>query len=78
MNQEAVDLIAVAGGPVALAARLQLPSDGAAQRVSNWRVRGIPSKVQLEHIDVLAELRARVASAATPALPAEQEPRDAA
>lgn len=73
-------LIDIAGGPSALAAQLQLTTKGAAQRVSNWRGRGIPAKVQLEHRAIFDDLRARAAAHRAPPVPAEQpqEVRDAA
>lgn len=44
-------LIDKLGGPTALARRLSF-GIGGAQRVSNWRVRGIPPKVKLQHPDL--------------------------
>lgn len=76
------DLIEAAGGPTALATRLCLPGKGAVQRVSNWRVRGIPAKVLLEHREVFDELKApgavRGGADGAPAVPVETEVRDVA
>lgn len=46
------DLIDQLGGPTRLAQRLGFDKLGGAQRVSNWRVRGIPAsvKVQFPHL----------------------------
>lgn len=65
------DLIDKAGGPSALAARLNLDEKGAVQRVSNWKRRGIPPRVRLEHRALFDALEQECA------VPAE-EVRDAA
>jgi hypothetical protein len=67
------DLIDRAGGPSVLAARLGLADKGAVQRVSNWKRRGIPARVRLDHRAVFDALES------APQVPAEQlEVRDAA
>lgn len=45
------DLIDALGGPTKLAERLQM-TKGGAQRVCNWRKRGIPARVKLAHPEV--------------------------
>jgi hypothetical protein len=42
-------LILDLGGPTKVAERLGLPKIGGAQRVQNWKQRGIPSLLKLEH-----------------------------
>lgn len=44
-------LIDKLGGPTAVARKLNLGVNGA-QRVGNWRARGIPPKVKLQHPDL--------------------------
>lgn len=52
MNDDA-QLIDGLGGPAKLAELLGYnKEDGGTQRVHNWRKRGIPSKVKLEHPDL--------------------------
>lgn len=51
--QEAKVLIDRLGGPTKVAELLGILSEpGAVQRVSNWKRRGIPPRVLLDHIDV--------------------------
>lgn len=45
-------LIADLGGPTQLAKKLGLKMPGGAQRVHNWRARGIPSDVKLSRPDL--------------------------
>lgn len=47
-------LIDALGGPAAVAKLLKLRSAYSSQRVHNWKKRGIPSKVMLEHRGVFA------------------------
>lgn len=42
-------LIQELGGPLKLAEQLKYPKDGGVQRVQNWKYRGIPPAVKLEH-----------------------------
>lgn len=70
------ELIDKAGGPTRLAALLGLNKRGSVQRVSNWRARGIPPRVRLDHARVFEEL-AQIGTEGAPAVPAE-EARDAA
>ena len=68
------ELIARVGGPTRLAVLLGIDGEkGAVQRVSNWRTRGIPPRVRLEHARVFAQIDAEGA----PPVPAEQ-PQEAA
>mgnify|MGYP000995132711 CR=1 FL=1 len=69
------ELIDALGGPTRLAALLRLHDQGAVQRVSNWKRRGIPARVRLEHADVL---RMPIGADGAPAVPAQEEVRDAA
>jgi hypothetical protein len=54
-DSELIDLL---GGPTRLAERLGYEKAGGVQRVQNWKVRGIPSRVKLEHPDLFLSLRA--------------------
>lgn len=63
------DLIDALGGPTKLAERLQM-TKGGAQRVCNWRKRGIPARVKLAHPDVFL--------AGKPAAATQEEARNAA
>ena len=47
-----VELIESLGGPYKVAESLDLDMSIGPQRVSNWRVRGIPSKVKLDRPDL--------------------------
>lgn len=42
-------LVVALGGPVKVAERLGWTKEGSVQRVQNWKYRGIPSLVKLEH-----------------------------
>lgn len=53
MNEAAIRIIDAHGGDTALAKKLGLPTPMGARRVHNWRSRGIPSRVQIEHYDLL-------------------------
>lgn len=69
------DLIDALGGPARLAERLQLtPVKGRVQRVHNWRARGIPARIKLDHPDVFAGAARRADAGNT----TTQETRDAA
>ena len=46
------ELIERLGGPTKVAELLNYPKHGGAQRVQNWIIRGIPSRVRLEHPDI--------------------------
>lgn len=55
---ESAALIDRAGGPTAFGKLLGIDSgDGWIQRVSNWKRRGIPSEVVLEHYETFQRLR---------------------
>lgn len=56
---ESADLIDRVGGPTAFGKLLGIDrGDGWVQRVSNWRTRGIPASVILDHYDTIQQLRA--------------------
>jgi hypothetical protein len=57
------ELIAALGGSTRVAALLDLPKGGA-QRVQNWITRGIPSRMKLDHPDVLLRPSRKLLSAA--------------
>lgn len=59
MNKsETVEIIHAAGGVSAFARLLGLdPAEGGKQRVSNWKRRGLPAEVELEHYDKIQQLR---------------------
>lgn len=48
-------LIEVLGGPAAVAKLLRLSSIHGVQRVHNWKKRGIPAKVRLDHSKVFSK-----------------------
>lgn len=45
-------LIDALGGASKVADLLGYPADGGVQRVQNWKARGIPSAVKVEHPDI--------------------------
>lgn len=49
------DLIDALGGPTKLAALLRLSEKGGVQRVSNWKRRGIPPRMLLDHAQVFRD-----------------------
>ncbi|MDB6104081.1 MAG: hypothetical protein JWO52_4080 [Gammaproteobacteria bacterium] len=54
-------LIDAAGGDTAFGKLLGIDSDeGFQQRVNNWRRRGMPSSVVLEHYEVIQQLKAKM------------------
>lgn len=56
---ESTELIDKAGGPSAFGKLLGIDEgEGWLQRVSNWKRRGIPSDVVLDHYDTIQRLRA--------------------
>ena len=56
--EESKILIEAAGGDVAFARRIGLPEQKfCQQRVNNWRRRGIPAYIVLEHYDQIQALR---------------------
>jgi hypothetical protein len=60
---EARNMIAAAGGDSAFARIIGIAEDdGALQRVNNWKRRGIPAGVFLEHYEALSKLRAETAA----------------
>lgn len=56
---EAKTIISAAGGDTNFARLLGIDTEaGFAQRVNNWKRRGIPSDVVLAHLDVIRRLQA--------------------
>lgn len=55
--KEARRLIETAGGDKAFAELLGLDYNDAKQRVNNWKNRGIPPAVELEHLAAINRLR---------------------
>jgi hypothetical protein len=63
--EESKDLIELAGGDVAFARLLGMDTeDGFAQRVNNWKRRGIPAAVVLDHYSKIQKLRQRLEKSA--------------
>lgn len=61
---ESVKVIDAAGGDTEFAKLLGIEEDsGYRQRVNNWRRRGIPSDVVLQHYDCIRRLKSRGAAA---------------
>lgn len=59
-------LIERLGGPAKVAELLGLDKDGGTQRVHNWKARGIPSRVRLDHAEVFRRAEAEMAADSTP------------
>jgi hypothetical protein len=58
---ETSELIAAAGGDSAFAKLLGIDEEpGVAQRVNNWKRRGMPPSVELEHYETIRSLKRRV------------------
>lgn len=74
------DLIDKVGGPSALVALLGLSHQGAVQRVSNWKRRGIPPRIRLEHRELFDSLEKPelIGTEGAPPVPADQVVSDAA
>lgn len=53
MGMTDAELIDLYGGPTKLARLLGWTQSGAAQRIHNWRKRGIPSSVKVAYQDLL-------------------------
>lgn len=64
------DLIDAMGGPTAVAKLLGFEAEHAAQRVNNWKTRGIPARVLVDHRLVFERARRRATQQPEPA---EQE-----
>lgn len=61
-KDETVALIDFAGGDSEFARLLGIDGDdGHQQRVNNWKRRGMPAAVVLEHFEVIRDLQAKVA-----------------
>lgn len=56
------EIIDRAGGPTALASLLGLSGQASVTRICNWRNRGIPSKVWLDHAVYFNRMRKRIES----------------
>lgn len=57
--KETAALIDAAGGPIEFARLLGIDGDEfVSQRVSNWKRRGLPTAIALEHYDLIQRLRA--------------------
>lgn len=50
-------LIEAMGGPTKVAERLGWSKDGGTQRVQNWKRRGIPAPVKVDHPDLFIPTR---------------------
>lgn len=61
------ELIQALGGPTRVAELLGLSDRGAIQRVSNWKRRGIPPRMRLDHPRVFAIADARDVAPEVPA-----------
>ncbi len=48
------ELIEKLGGPAKVCELLAIPKAGGIQRVQNWKSRGIPARVRLQHPEVFA------------------------
>lgn len=72
------ELIDYYGGPSALARRIGFTHPKLANRVVNWRTRGIPSKVKLENQKLFGPAAVRKAEAAVAKLKAEIDAMKAA
>lgn len=55
-DSELIDLL---GGPTRLAERLGYIKAGGVQRVQNWKARGIPARVKLDHPDLFLSVGAK-------------------
>lgn len=77
-KNEAADLIAIAGGASAFGRFLGIEGRPNFQQViNNWKNRGIPPQVELEHYEKIQELRGRLA-ARSAKKPRSNPSRDAA
>lgn len=76
------DLIDALGGPARVASQLGWSGPGVVQRISNWKRRGIPFRVKLEHQMLFCEqappAHAPIGVEGAPAVPLAEEARDAA
>ena len=60
-KDETKTLITAAGGDTAFARLLGISEqEGVAQRVNNWKRRGLPPIVELEHYETIQSLKARL------------------
>lgn len=61
-KSETKRIIRAAGGDAAFAKLLGIEQqEGVAQRVNNWKRRGLPPAVELEHYDTIRALKAQSA-----------------
>lgn len=59
---ESQQIIKIAGGPAAFARLLGITNQpNFHQKINNWRARGIPAAVVLEHYQVISKLQAKAA-----------------
>lgn len=61
-NQHDAELIRRLGGPSKVAELIGIEKHGGAQRVQNWLVRGIPSKVKVDFPSIFMPEMTRVAA----------------
>lgn len=63
------------GGPVKLAERLGYKVRGGAERVNNWRWRGIPAKIKLDNLQLfrVREQRRKTSSQISPPMRSPRE-----
>lgn len=65
-SKEATRLIDAVGGDVAFAKLLGIDhEEGVAQRINNWKRRGMPAAVVLEHYHIIQHLKRRAIASAT-------------
>jgi hypothetical protein len=71
---ESTLVIAAAGGDTAFGGLLGIDrTPGFQQRINNWKRRGIPSAVVVEHFDTIQQLRTKAATTAATAQSAVRE-----
>lgn len=64
-KDETAELIAAVGGDSAFAKLLGIDAEPyVAQRINNWKRRGMPSSVELEHYDTIRQLREQLSEQA--------------
>jgi len=80
MNQQAIQLIDAHGGDTALAKKLGFQTPSGSRRVHNWRDRGIPPRIQLDHPELFRPIPSSSADPAStqPAPVAQTAQKEAA
>ena len=58
MTMTDAELIEKHGGPTKLAKKMALPEKWAAQRIHNWKTRGIPARVKLAYANLFLSAEA--------------------